>query len=792
MNKYDFLYELDKTKTRTVYARVILLNFDESPIETIEGKITSGSINVDGASAVRRTCSFSMIASVIDTSAYNWGLHSKFSFEVGLENPFFGDPASPYGTQPQIVWFKQGIFVCTSYSSSITTSGYTINLQGKDKMCLLNGDVGGTLTALSTDFGQIENIDYDYQAVEEIDASLYRAGKYYYYDSNANTYMLDTQDVYMPSRAYFKQVPVSSKEKLWIGDVIREMVHVYGNEPYHNILLKDIERYGIELWEYRGDQTMFMIMRRSTHEIEQMILDDETKIQVWVEGDTYRAAPLYELLSDDSFTFATLNTLNNDSELLDLSSFSLIGLPDVNGNIADQGYLLKFDYGNLVGYHQTLLTYPGELTAAVGSTVASVLDNIVKQFGTYEYFYDLDGHFVFQKKRSVIQTSATGLTSTHNYLCDNGKERDGVVFDTSLMEELALYNFQNSELFTQMSLTPQITKLKNDFSVWGTRETINGASVPVHYRFVISEKPVEYTSIQDGTTYSTTGRDAEDWRELIYQMALDYFACREDDNFLYRVSQANPKYYPTGYTGYEMLYTDMQAFWRQIYKPESTWVMRQASVTESSFAAQKPELFIAKNGDYYHLTDEEGFDKNQRYYKNVEESASQGRWHVNVRDNPAAINFWLDFCDSGDLAKMSVQNMGDRPKAINDSTVKSIYYEEAPNVLFIYPDELVSRELTGYTYLTISRAMQDYFTIAATGKSAKEALTSMLNESAFITESATFTSVPIYYLDVNSKIQVVDNERGVNGEYLVSKLTIPLAYNGTMSITATNVIDNIY
>ena len=30
------------------------------------------------------------------------------------------------------------------------------------------------------------------------------------------------------------------------------------------------------------------------------------------------------------------------------------------------------------------------------------------------------------------------------------------------------------------------------------------------------------------------------------------------------------------------------------------------------------------------------------------------------------------------------------------------------------------------------------------------------------------------------------------GEYLVSKLTIPLTYNGTMSITATNVIDNIY
>ena len=96
--------------------------------------------------------------------------------------------------------------------------------------------------------------------------------------------------------------------------------------------------------------------------------------------------------------------------------------------------------------------------------------------------------------------------------------------------------------------------------------------------------------------------------------------------------------------------------------------------------------------------------------------------------------------------------MGDRPKAVNDSTVKSIYYEEAPNVLFVFPDELPDRTMTGYTYLTINRSMQDYFTIASTGKSAKEALTAMLNESAFITESATFTSVPIYYLDVNTKI----------------------------------------
>ena len=57
----------------------------------------------------------------------------------------------------------------------------------------------------------------------------------------------------MGDRAYYKRIIVSNKEKIWIGDIIRELVHVYGNEPYNNILINDIERYGVELWEYRGD-----------------------------------------------------------------------------------------------------------------------------------------------------------------------------------------------------------------------------------------------------------------------------------------------------------------------------------------------------------------------------------------------------------------------------------------------------------------------------------------------------------------------------------------------------------
>ena len=54
-----------------------------------------------------------------------------------------------------------------------------------------------------------------------------------------------------------------------------------------------------------------------------------------------------------------------------------------------------------------------------------------------------------------------------------------------------------------------------------------------------------------------------DWREIIYQMALDYFKHGQEEDFLYKVQANNLKmdglssYYPEGETGYEAFYTDI-------------------------------------------------------------------------------------------------------------------------------------------------------------------------------------------------------------------------------------------
>jgi hypothetical protein len=57
--------------------------------------------------------------------------------------------------------------------------------------------------------------------------------------------------------------------------------------------------------------------------------------------------------------------------------------------------IIKIEFGDTAGYRRTALTYPGELVANVGEALTSVLDKIKNMFSDFEYFYDVDGRFIF-------------------------------------------------------------------------------------------------------------------------------------------------------------------------------------------------------------------------------------------------------------------------------------------------------------------------------------------------------------------------------------------------------------
>ena len=174
--------------------------------------------------------------------------------------------------------------------------------------------------------------------------------------------------------------------------------------------------------------------------------------------------------------------------------------------------------------------------------------------------------------------------------------------------------------------------------------------------------------------------------------------------------------------------------------------------------------------------------------------ASKDGWNMQVIESPASLNFWFDFLDAdtdSDFARYSVPIIGDRAKSVNDDMVKAIYFREVPNTIFTQSLSDTEHK-SGYTYMQYQESMSGLFNISSQGKCAIDVMEEWLNNYVYATESVSITTVPIYHLQPNTRVKVMDMESKINGDYIVSRISIPLTYNGTMSITATKVADRVY
>lgn len=779
----EFLRKLDLIRNKATYAKIILLTWDENPVYEIQGKITAGSINIDGNSAIRRTCSLTMISPDVDITNTYWALKNKFKLEVGVENEI----DSQY---PDIIWFKQGTYVFTSLNMNVQSSNFTISLSGKDKMCLLNGEVGGSINA-STDFGKLEEYE-----------------------------TLDNGEI------------VRNIIDIPIVDIIKNAVHAFAGEPLSNIILNDIDNYGLELLEYRCDSPMYMPRYETTGEVSNMTLDGNQE---------------YFLNENKTILLKEIPVYYDRTQNLSIQPTIVYKTVEDAKNNINTYNIIKVSFGETAGYRRTELTYPGELVANVGESLTSILDKIKNMFSDFEYFYDVDGRFIFQKKKTYINTSFNNLKTD-----ENKTYAEDAMYTSSVA-----YTFENGILLSAFTDAPQILNIKNDFSIWGKRKSVGGAELPVHMRYAIDFKPTYYKPLRfdengnqlldnkayvsfeyreykkidltentfipyiyyiqnlNGTyqlannyskdiIYYEAIKNKEDdnliyvdWRELIYQMALDYFKYNHiKDNFTQLIAAANPKHYPTGITGYETYYTDMQGFWRQLYFPA---IKDYSLISESEKKQAARAILLANNEE---ITDETIANVSQEeiinYYK---QDYNDDCYNINISKYPETLNFWFDFMSvDGEFAKYAISAIGNRPKAINNDKITGIYFQETPSVLFLTEQDYEKlhnnredyNDMTGYTFIQLTSSMENYFTISAQGKSAKDELDNLLYQHTYATEAVNLTAVPIYYLQPNTRIFVKDDNTGINGEFIVSKITVPLQYNGTTAITTTRAVERIY
>ncbi len=632
MNDIEFLQQLDKLNLRTHYAKLVLLSFDEKPIKEIQGIITTGSMSVNGSSAVRRTISLSMFASVanakIDEVDNEISINKKIKIFIGLSNPL-----REYQKYGKVVWFPLGLYIISSAVVNRSTSGWNISISGKDKMCLLDGTAGGVLPASVTFHERLVDL------------------------KNGDT------EIQYPT----------------IFQIIYEAVNHWGGEAVENIIITDV--------------------------------DEKIKMLVKYMGDT----PV---------------CFSNNYESMIFTSTPTDDFPHM------------YTYGEDAGYQETDFTYPGELILNAGDTVVTLLDKIRDLLGNYEYFYDVQGRFIFQQIKNYLNT---GSPLTELQLEDYTKSYNNAKF---------LYSLTDLDTTTAITKNPKYDNLKNDFYVWGQRTTDDGVDVNIRYHLAIDAKP-----------------------ELNYARRYMWEVKHEDTGLLLRYDFTDK---PGDYTvsGYK---TSL------IGPPSTEWreeLYRRALVAQAT---------VSTSDNYY---DSEMIAEWRNLYDPTkQEWVGTNYWNPDVFNDPGKINFWIDFIDTGsDIGRYSINQIGRRTKIISDTKIKTVYNSEVPDVIFMegLDEDLIARYRgIGQRFFILTKQNYDLFSISSTGTSCFDKIRELMYQNLSYNTTIQITCLPKYYMEPNNIIYIEDKDSGINGNYQITQFNLPLSYDGTMSITATEVLVRI-
>lgn len=508
-------------------------------------------------------------------------------------------------------------------------------------------------------------------------------------------------------------------EKLLIKDIIKYIVVDYGGEDPARVIVNDVP-------------------------------DTIVKVMKWI-GDS----PLYYYTSKEGGNYFLLNE-------------NLSGL-DLNAT---------YNYGQDVCYMNEPFVYPGKLECNMGETVAAVLDKIKNVLGNYEWFYDINGCFVFQEIKNYLNTS---ISMTLLNLSDSD-------YRTIPYYLTSVYTFDKAEnkFLASISNNPQYQNIKNDFTVWGVSKTVAGVDKPIRYRLALDKKPAVNTTPRKAIVY-------KDYRDLYAIIPVTEKTCVENqlpinassdktkyyiyNNKVYRWIESEQSFYSD--SNYEYCYLKApEGDWRTHLYFEAIWADRQ-TFAQYPYAAdlisEWPKIFnIKKNpsgSEVYTYTGE--------YYD------------VN---NTSNYDYWLDILEG---SPFSVESIGRRHKVVSEKDVNCLLPIEVPNFILIEADgdtkdETELAETKGQEVIQVSSKVFNHLTLGGSSSSAFDKIKKLLYNHTSYNESISLSTLPIYYLEPNTRITVNDIDTAISGDYMIKSISLPLIYNGMSTISATRIADRTF
>lgn len=670
----NFLKTIDRISLKEEFAKITILNWQERPIEDIQGKVSSGTLNINGNSSLRRTCNLTILIdennSNITSVKNSLSINKKIKLDIGIKNN-----TSQY-SEYDIIWFPLGTYIISSVSITNTNSQITsASLQLKDKMCLLNGECGGLLPASVT---------------------------------------FSSYDVLDANGAYQTEQPT-------IYTIIKYVVNYFGGEQLPKILISDVDERVRKVMKWTGSNPLYITQYTST-----------------TSGVQYGATTDKEQV-DEALAAGTIDSYT------------------------------EYKSGQDVGYIYTDFIYPGELIGDAGNSVCDILDKIKSALGNYEYFYDLDGNFIFQEIKNYLNTSK----STTDL---NDMEQNDYLID--ITKGKSVYTFDDSFLISSYSNAPQYSMIKNDYIVWGMREdATTGATYPIRYHLAIDTKP------QTGNTYKVFFYDDPDdgirkaKRPIQFstrdgfpsQGAEDTFYLALDTNIIYKWDTEQNTYVRFATQTKDITTTD----WR----------------TELYLSGAQAEGFSLDTNNYY-------TELNNEWPKMYD--IENGEFYEEYEKDPASLDYFLDFIDSSAaIGELSISNIGKRSKIVVAEDINCIFEREIPNLVMIdasqdsaiVTEQREEAQRKGQDYIQVTGAIYNLLATGGTQNSAFERVKELIYQYTSYNESITLQCLPIYYLDVNQRITVNDSKSNIYGDYMINSISIPLNISSMMTISATRALE---
>jgi len=669
----SFLRQLDIENIKVYYVRILVLDKNEIPIRAIEGRVSAGSISINGSSCVRRTGNVTFLAEEKKNDLTDvdnlLSINKKINIFIGIENNIDK-------IHDKIIWFKQGIFVITQPSLQHGANGVTISLQFKDKMCLLNGECGGNLPTSVTFHEYDQIVGYDDNE-----------GKgYAYYPNNPNTYTvyrINSKDMMWDPTYGWNE---SSKDNVGtivhvpqrIFDIIQTLVCNFGNEDIAKMLI-DVPLELRAIVRYTGTDTLYY--------------NESTGIYT----------------------------------------------EDADVAAENPGLWRLFKYNEDCGYVYTDFTYPGELISSIGENICSVLDKIKNTLGNYEYYYDVNGNFIFQEKKNYLNTQYDPVQKLdeHGFLLDS--ENYFVDFSNT---NKSIYTFdEGSALISSFTNSPSYTNIKNDYHIWGKSED----SFAIHYHIAIKEKPVPPFSI---------------WS----------VAAEKDvqGNYTGKIHLANVNDSPSEIYSYQPNDWRAELYMRGLQKKA---------------LQQRPDIYEQEILDFFDLI----YDMRAQKFK------------VDIVNHPNDLKYWIDYINPALLYDVSIDTIGTRMHSYQKDKIKKLYNTDIPNIVMIngaatalsQASVIGKCELIGQPYSRVSKSIYDNLAIGTIGYTAQETARDLLYQYTSYNSTISIQSIPIYYLDVNERITVQDRASGIFGDYVINSINLPLDAKNAMTISASKALERV-